>query len=601
MMLDIRLLGQFEIHRDGDKLPFPRSRKTLALLAYLIVTGRPQSRQHLCDLLWQTPDDPRAALRWSLSRLRPLLEGRLESDRQRISFDSTATEIDVLTLRELKVEDQGIAELTDVSSLFRGEFLEALTLNDCEVFDAWRIAVADEFSLIQKKVLQRLILLTEADIDTALEHARKLLAIDGSVDSRTILEKLRLKKTMGSEKGLSIRPPTYKPVVAVLPFENLSNDAEHQYLVDGITMDVTAYLSKFRAATVISRGFQVDENESLTDVAGRFGVRYLVRGSVNRNQDRVRLSVQLVDSETGQNVWGEVYDRQVQDLLAIRDELSHQIVSMVQPEFTAAEAQRVQRKSLQDLNAWENYMRATWHLSRFTWKDNQQARQHAERAIELNPDGAGPYAIKSVTHLMDALYGWGDSWSHAMESGRRAARTGLRLDDRDAQIVRTVGLVNLYAKDHDQAKHDFLRAIDLNPDEAENYALLGFVIGLGGDYEGATTYIQRALELSPRDQFRATWYNHHAMAAAVVGRYQEAVDLSRTTLSHNPEFPGGFRTLAVGLAYLDRKVEANAAIRELLDRLPELNLKSAAEQLPFSDSASRDRYLEGLRIAGLPD
>lgn len=599
-MLDIRLLGQPEIRRDGKRLPFPKSRKTLALLAYLIVTGRPQSRQHLCDLLWRTPDDPRAALRWSLSRMRPLLEERLKSDRRQISFDSARAEIDVLTLRELKVEALSVPELNELSSLFRGEFLEGLFLNDCEVFEAWRIAVADEFRLMQKKVLHRLILLTETDIDAALKHARNLLAIDGSVNSRTILEKLRLRKTMGSESGLSIQTPTHKPVVAVLPFENLSNDLAHQYLVDGITMDVTAYLSKFRAVSVISRGFRVDENESLTDVAARFGVRYLVRGSVDRNQDRIRLSVQLVDSETGQHVWGEVYDRQIQDLLVLRDELSHQIASMVQPEFTAAETHRAGRKSLQSMDAWENYMRATWYLSRFTRKDNQQSQQHAERAIELDPEFAGAYAIKSVTHLMNALYGWGDSWSHAMAMARSAAQMGLRLDDRDAQVVRTVGNVNLYARDHDQARRDFLRAIDLNPDEAENYALLGYVIGLGEDFEGASSYIQRALELSPRDQFRATWYGHYAMVAAVTGRYQQAVDLARTALAQNPEFIGGYRTLAVGLAYLDHKVEAKEAIRELLSRLPELSLRSVAQRLPFSDSASRDRYIEGLRTAGLP-
>ncbi len=601
MMLDIHLLGQPEIRRHGDKLQLPKSRKTLALLAYLIVTGRPQSRQHLCDLLWQTPDNPRAALRWSLSRLRPLIEESLKSDRNEISFDRSAATIDVLAIRESKIEDQGVDELAEISALFRGDFLEALTLNDCEVFDAWRTALAEEFRAIHKKVLQRLILLTEADVDAALEYARQLLAIDGSVDSRTVLEKLQVKKKMGPEKGPSIQPPAYKPVVAVLLFENLSNVVEHQYLVDGITMDVTAYLSKFRAASVISRGFRVDENESLTDVAGRFGVRYLVRGGVNRNQDRLRLSVQLVDSVTGQNVWGDVYDRQVQDLLAIRDELSHQIVSMVQPEFTAAEAQRAQRKSLQDLDAWENYMRATWHLSRFTRQDNQQARQHAERAIELDPQGAGAYAIDAVTHLMNAVYGWSDSRPQSMEAGRRAAQTGLRLDDRDAQTVRTVGLVNLYAKDHDQARRDFLRAIDLNPDEAENYALMGNVIGLAGDYEGATVYIQRALELSPRDHFRATWYSHQAMAAAVAGQYEQAVDLARMTLAQNPEFLGGFRTLAVGLAYLGRKGEADAAMRALRERLPEMTLRSAAEQLPFSESSCRDRYIEGLRIAGLPE
>ncbi len=600
-MLNIRLLGQPEICRDGDKQALPRSRKTLALLAYLIVTGRPQSRQHLCDLLWQTPDDPRAALRWSLSRLRPLLDERLRSDRQQVSFDSDGIDIDVLSLRALKVEEQGTEELNDFTDLFKGEFLEALSLNDCEVFDAWRIAVADEFRLIQKKVLQRLILLTEADIDAALEHARELLAIDSSVDSRTILEKLRLKKSMGSEKGLPIQPRAYKPVVAVLPFENLSNEVEQQYLADGITMDVTTYLSKFRTASVISRGFQVDENESLTEVAGRFGVRYLVTGGVIKRQDRIRVSVQLVDSETGQNVWGEVYDRQIQDLLEVRDELSHQIVSMVEPEFTAAEAQRAGRKALQDLDAWEHYMRGTWHLSRFTWEDNQQARLHAERAIELEPEGAGAYAIKSVTHVMDAVYGWGDSWAQSMEIGRHTARIGLRLDDRDAQMVRSVGNVNLYSKDHEQAKSDFLRAIDLNPDEAENYALLGYVVGLLGDYEGATTYIQRALELSPRDQFRATWHSHHAMAAVVAGQYQQAADLARTALAQNPEFLGGFRTLAVAKAYLGHKAEASAAMRELTNRLPELTLRSAADQLPFADSASQERYIEGLRTAGLPE
>ncbi len=599
-MLEISLLGQPQIHRDGEKLALPRSRKTLALLAYLIVTGRPQSRQHLCDLLFQTPDDPRAALRWSLSRLRPLLDEKLISDRSQVSFNVEGTQIDVLRLRGSLVEDQSINELDDLSRLFRGEFLEAIKLNDCDAFDAWRVAVADEFNLIQKKVLHRLVLLTEADIDIALEYAHRLRAIDDGVDCRTMLEKLRLKKTLGHQKGLSVQPRPYKPVLAVLPFENLSEDTTHQYLVDGITMDVTAYLTKFRAASIISRGFQVDRNESLTDVVGRFGVRYLVRGGINRQKDRIRLSVQLVDSETGQNVWGEVYDRQIQDLLAVRDELSHQIVSRVQPEFTAAEAQRAKRKSQQDMDAWDNYMRATWHLSRFTRLDNQKAMEHAVRAIELDPQSAGAYSIKSVAHLMDALYGWADTRSHALELGRASALTGLRLDDRDAQIVRVVGLINLYSGDHEQARHNYLQSIDLNPDEAENYALLGQVIGLAGDFEGATSYINRALELSPRDQFRATWYSHLAMAAAVAGRYDRAVDLARETLAENPEFLGGFRTLAVGLAYLGRNDEARMAIRELCQRLPGLTLSTVVDQLCFSDSASQDRYLEGLRIAGLP-
>ena len=226
---------------------------------------------------------------------------------------------------------------------------------------------------------------------------------------------------------------------------------------------------------------------------------------------------------------------------------------------------------------------------------------YAEHAIELNPDGAGAYAIKAVAHLMDSIYGWGESRLGSIEIGRKTAQIGLRLDDRDAQIVRTVGNVNLYAREHDQAKRDFLWAIDLNPDEAENYALLGYVIGLAGDYDGATSYIERALQLSPRDQFKATWYSHHAMAAAVAGRYQQAVELARASLAQNPEFLGGFRTLAVGLAYLDHKVEANMAIRELIKRLPGLTLRSVAEQLPFSDSASRDRYIHGLRTAGLPE
>lgn len=603
-MLDIRLLGQAEVRRNGDRLPFPKSRKTLALLAYLIVTGRPHSRQHLCDLLWQTPDDPRAALRWSLSKLRRLFEDsesqQLKSDRREISFEPSHTDVDALTLQDAKVEDLGLAALTHINSLIRGEFLEALSLNDCPVFSAWRLAVADEMKLKHKKVLQRLILLTQSDIDAALAHARKLLEIDRSVEARIQFEKLRLKKKMGSGEGLPIQPATPKPVLAVLPFENLSNDLEQQYFVDGITMDVTSYLSRFRAAVVISRGFQVDESESLADVAARFGVRYLVRGGVNRTGNRLRLSVQLVDSATGQNVWGDVYDRGIEELFEVRDELSHKIVSMVLPEFTAAEAYRAQHKPLQDLDAWDNYMRATWYLARFTREDNVKALQHADRAIELDPEGAGAYAIKAVTHLMAALYGWGESWSHSIEMGRRLAQTGLRLDDRDAQTVRTVGLANLYAKDHDQARRDFLRAIDLNPDEAENYALLGHVIGLCGDFEGATTYIQRALELSPRDQFRASWYSHYAVAAAVAGHYQQAVDLARLTLAQNPEFLGGFRTLAVGLAYLGHQGEANEAIQALTVRLPELTLRSALEQLPFSESACRDRYIEGLRMAGLP-
>jgi tetratricopeptide (TPR) repeat protein len=184
---------------------------------------------------------------------------------------------------------------------------------------------------------------------------------------------------------------------------------------------------------------------------------------------------------------------------------------------------------------------------------------------------------------------------------RESAERAVALDDHDALALRSLGLCDLYARRHDDAIHNFRRAIDLDPHEAENIALLGAALSLSGDYESACEHVQQAIRLSPHDIFQAPWYSFLGMGAVAIGQDEEALEWARLALRQNPQFPGGYRTLATAHAHLGQIPEARAALGKLLTLLPDLTIRQLRESLPFKDPDALERYLDGLRKAGVPD
>ena len=396
-----------------------------------------------------------------------------------------------------------------------------------------------------------------------------------------------------------------KPSIAVLPFTNMSGDPEQEYFADGITEDITTGLSKFGLFFVISRnstfaykGMSVD----VKDVARDLGVQYVLEGSVRKSGDRVRITAQLVDAIADKHIWAEKYDRELEDVFQVQDEITQSIVTSVAPEYLTAEMQRVQRKEVQNLDAWEAFMRGYWHLLRFTKDDNAAAQSLVRKAIDLDQHRANYHGLLAVTYLMDAFYGWSESRDASFREARESAERALALDDQDTLALRSIGLVHFFSKNHDVALSYYERAVAANPNEAENRALLGAALGVAGDYDAALEQFETAFRLSPRDVHIATWYNYLAVAAFVAGRDEEAVEWARKTVQANPQFPGGLRTLAASYGSLGRLTEAETAREKLQVLLPNLTIAQLRESLPyFKDPDDLERYLDGLRRAGLPE
>ncbi len=396
-----------------------------------------------------------------------------------------------------------------------------------------------------------------------------------------------------------------KPSIAVLPFTNMSGDPDQEYFADGMTEDIITDLSKFELFFVVSRNSSFTykgASANVKDVARDLGVQYVVEGSVRKFDDRLRITAQLVDAIADKHIWAERYDRELQDVFQVQDEITQSIVTSVAPEYFSAELRRAQRKEEQNLDAWDAFMRGYWHFLRFTKDDNAAAQRLLREAIDLDSHRANYHGMLAVTHLMDALYGWSESRAVSFRVALESAERGLALDGQNTQALRSIGLVHFFSKNHDVALSYYERAVAVNPNEAENRALLGAALGVAGDYDAALDQFETAMRLSPRDAHIATWYNYLAVAAFVVGRNEEAAEWGRKTREANPQFPGGYRTLAASYGNLGRLTEAEAAREKLQELLPHLTIAQLRKRLPyFKNPDDLDRYLDGLRRAGLPE
>ena len=372
-----------------------------------------------------------------------------------------------------------------------------------------------------------------------------------------------------------------KPSIAVLPFANMSGDPEQEYFADGITEDIITGLSKFRLFLVVSRNSSFaykDQAVDLDTVAEELGVQYVLEGSVRRSGDQVRVTVQLIDAASDTHLWAEKYDIDFDEILDVQDKITDSIVTTVAPEFLSAEMRRATRKDPRNLDAWDAFMRGYWHFLRFTRTDNKTAQRLFEQAIAADPAQASYHGMMAVTHQMDALYGWSESRDESLRRAFDTAEHGLALNDQDPLVLRALGLANFFAKNHEAAADFYARAVAANPDEAENHALLGAALGVAGSYEDARHHFDIAMRLSPRDVHIATWYNYLAIAAFVSENEAEAAEWSRKTIRANPQFPGGYRSLAASAGALGHSDEAVAAREKLQELMPAATVTQLREK-----------------------
>ena len=395
-----------------------------------------------------------------------------------------------------------------------------------------------------------------------------------------------------------------KPSIAVLPFDNMSGDPEQEFFADGITEDIITGLSRIRQFFVIARNSTFnfkDRTSDIQSVAKALGVRYVLEGSVRKAGQRVRVTAQLVDAISGNHVWAERYDRNLEDIFQVQDEITQEIMAAVAPELATAEMQRARRKDVTSLDAWESTMRAYWHTARPTIEDNTEAKRLAEEAIRLAPAAAAGFSVLSFANVLDVIYGWTKSREQSLTIASKLAQKAVALDDRDAQAHMALGMVTMSQRRHDDAIRQFQRAIDLDPNYAIAHGFLGLVFAMCAQSEEAVASIETAIRLSPRDTYLPRWFVYLGAANFVAERYEEAAKWARTAIQENPNFLLAHRLLAGCCGLLGEIDEARAAVAEVLRLVPGHSISAFRDQIPYKYPADQERYADGLRLAGLPE
>lgn len=613
-MLEIRLLGDIAILRNGKAVELPKSRKTLALLAYLAVTQRSHHRDRLCALLWELPDDPRGALRWSLSKLRSLVDEpdhkRIVSDRNSVGLELEGAGVDANSLRsELDAGGQKptAEQLAKITGYLSGSFLENLQLPECREFQAWRTAERIELAELQLVALHTLL---EKAGSNGKESRRSMQAIESlrqefpelDVDTPGVKVDPLVAIEVSSKAGEVPKPD--KPSIAVLPFENMSDDAGQDYFADGITDDVITALSRFSLFFVIARNSTFaykHMHKDVKEIARELGVQYVLEGSVREVRGRIRITAQLIDATTGHHVWAERYDRQMDDVFEVQDDITEKIVTSIGPEVMSAEMNRAHNVQSRHPNARELYMRGMWHFSKFIKEENENAMNIAEEGIAYHPDDALLQTLLALTSQIDFVYGWKLPRQDSLHQAQKAAARAVDLDAHNPRVFRCLGVVELYSKRHDRAIAALERTIKLNPNDADGYALLGGVHGFAGNYALALENVQKAVRLSPRDSFLVNWYTYMAQAATIATNDDVALEWARKAIGEKPAFPGSYRVAAVAEAHLGDLAGAKADADMLIKLVPNTSLQNIRQTVPIKSETAMDRYLGALAQAGVPD
>jgi adenylate cyclase len=395
-----------------------------------------------------------------------------------------------------------------------------------------------------------------------------------------------------------------KPSIAVLAFQNMSGDPEQEYFADGISEDIITALSKSRWLFVIARNSSFTYKGHAFDIKqiGReLGVRYVLEGSVRKAGNRVRITGQLIEAATASHLWAERYDRAVEDIFAVQDEITHSIIGAIAPGIVAAEIQRSQGKEAAELGQWERLMRAHWHIRRFTPEDSNEAIRLLDELLRGHPDNALALADLAFSLHFATLFGWTDSSDAAKARMSETARRAVASDEQDAAAHTSLGIHELFLGQHDNAIRRLSRATDLDPNSTFARGYLGTAYAFGGECDPAIQQLQEAMRLSPRDFLMVVWFTVSAWAYLSAGKFQQAADCGRRAIDCNPAFPDAHGTFAAASAHLGQLADARVGLDEFVRLMPGLTLRDERLIRPFRRPADRERFIDGLRKAGLAE
>jgi len=402
----------------------------------------------------------------------------------------------------------------------------------------------------------------------------------------------------GPKDVAAAAPVSKRPSIAVLPLANMSGDPEQEFFADGLTEDIITELSRFRDLLVISRNstfVHKGKAVNVREIAREFGVDYVLEGSVRKARDRVRVTVQLIDAETDQHVWAERYDRELEDIFAIQDEITHAIVATLPGRVEAATHDRAKRKPTDSMAAYECVLAAKVRHHRSTREDNAEAQRLLDRALALDPDYAHAHAWKACVLGQTWVYDWCADRDAVFEQVASELQIALALDDNDSDVHRILAALNLNRDDHDKAAYHQERALALNP----NYDLVvvqqGELLTWLGRPEEGIDWIKKAMRLNPYHPER--FWSHLGRACYCAEKYADAVEaFSRIT---RPDYTH-HAFLAATFAQMGNAVAAAAHAAEVLKSQPNFSVATYLATQHYKHPIDRQRHEAGLLKAGLP-
>jgi TolB-like protein len=402
----------------------------------------------------------------------------------------------------------------------------------------------------------------------------------------------------GGERVLTL---PNRPSIAVLPFANMSEDPDQQHFADGISEDLITDLSRIHWLFVIARNSTFVYKNRAVDVkqvSRELGVRYVLEGSVRRAGKRIRISAQLIDAVTGGHHWAERYDRELGDIFATQDEITRSVVAAIEPRLLAAEGIRTLSRSPDDLGAWERVVRAENDVWRLTRVDYATAIKGLEQTVEIYPDYAPARSRLAFRLLFSAHMGWVDR-EYGLLTGRRHANRAIELDDCDSWGQIALGYLGMMERRTEASIAAFRRAVELNPNSAKAHGDLGRGLAFAGQDCEAIAQAEEAIRLSPLDPDMALFLGAIAVAHYGAGRYADALRHSEELLRSRPGFQGAQRLRCASLAQTGRIDEARSFLARIRREQQQLSIDWIRESVPYQTPALMERFLEGMRKAGL--
>jgi DNA-binding SARP family transcriptional activator/tetratricopeptide (TPR) repeat protein len=657
-MITARLLGGVDFRdADGGELKLS-TRKARALLAFLIIENdRWHTRDKLAALLWgdRGQTQARNSLNQALHDVRKL-EGAtgveiIEREPERVRIIPEAVVSDIDDLPALFANSPLRAAELQIDELLGG-----LDLREKEYVD-WLETKLTEYRNALTDALRTLASSAAADHaeDAPLQAARKLVALDPLdeasrrqlmqilADTGNRAEAIRQYQVCASllkdELGVEPDPKTQalleqitrltplsaaanhreshdrqelidtpsgaeRPLVAVMRFANLADDPQFGFIADGLAEDLIFSLSAYRSFRVLARTatFRVRETEvDHSDIRRLFGATYAVTGRARRSGTNMRISVELLDCSTGQQIWANRYDQPLDQLFEIEDDISKRIAAAIEPALEETEMRRTLGRPPETLEAYELLQRGYWHVYRGTAEDEAEAWRCIEAAVAKDPTYAGALAGLAYLKYRDAHANFMDNFSQRIEDCRVTAEQALRLDPQNPRALRFLAGANSALENHDIALQSIKRAVELCPSYAQAYSGLAFVQDFIGNFSDAKPAADETIRLRPYDPVLHKCIMSKSIADYQTGEYERAEFVARDSLRTNDSFWLSNMMLAACLGRLHRLEEAKEIIEKMRNQYPGVTLEMMMQKMPFVDPSHRDHLAEGLIQAGWRD